>query len=137
MDWKLGLQLIQADFLICTCLQPGFHTLIKDFHTLVKDSLKQGVKAWPGYKKTPNSSSSISSTETILLCTTTLSQLAMSNKGGRPKDPIWDSFVITAGKAQCNHCFSMISKKADRMKAHLIKCLKAKQVKLFSNLNQL
>ena len=49
----------------------------------------------------------------------------MSHKGGRPKDPIWDSFIITAGKAQCNNCLTLVSKKADRMKSHLTKCLKA------------
>ena len=52
----------------------------------------------------------------------------MSHKGGRPKDPIWDSFIITAGKAQCNNCLTLVSKKADRMKSHLIKCLKAPSV---------
>ena len=45
-------------------------------------------------------------------------------KGGRPKDPIWDSFLITADKAQCKMCLTLISKKALRMKTHLDKCTK-------------
>ena len=51
-------------------------------------------------------------------------------KGGKPKDPIWDMYIITQedGKTvtKCMDCNAKVSAKSDRLKAHRSKCPKAK-----------
>ena len=41
-------------------------------------------------------------------------------KGGRPKDPIWSLFEETLEKTKmkCVSCHTLVSRKADRLKAH-------------------
>ena len=49
------------------------------------------------------------------------------NKGGRPKNPVWDSFEnCNDGKSRCLHCRETVSSKSCRMMAHLSKCSKKK-----------
>ncbi|KAJ8044922.1 hypothetical protein HOLleu_07813 [Holothuria leucospilota] len=46
------------------------------------------------------------------------------NKGGRPKDPVWDSFESQTGKtvAKCRKCKAEVSAKTKRLKVHMTKC---------------
>ena len=56
------------------------------------------------------------------------------NKGGRPKDPIWNDFlaVHTEGKttARCKHYSYELCSKVDRMKNHIRKCNPGVEVKV-------
>ena len=44
--------------------------------------------------------------------------ITMSNKGGRPKDPVRDSFTISGATALCKRCFTSVRSWPCRMKAH-------------------
>ena len=40
-------------------------------------------------------------------------------KGGRPKKPVWQAFIMQGDKkAQCKQCFHILSAKVERLTAH-------------------
>ena len=45
-------------------------------------------------------------------------------KGGRPKDPVWALFDPSPadGKRSCKSCSTLVSAKADRLRAHITRC---------------